>query len=119
MTKEHIEKWIKNITSDPQCTHCLFQRNGIDCRRLYEDLGYGCGETVYLVLKDHFTPHWIPTTECLPEKSGLYLISCPSGVVKLASYDTDFEEFFDLYFDTYNTATAWQPLPEPYQEVKS
>ena len=52
---------------------------------------------------------WIPVTERLPEKSGKYLVTVKNGNVYAGTYDA-----FSGKFQC--AATAWQPLPEPYEE---
>lgn len=54
-------------------------------------------------------PKWIPVTERLPEKEGLYLISHQNGKVfldKWMGYDG---------WDSFISVTAWMPLPECYR----
>lgn len=64
----------------------------------------------------HCKPMWIPVTERLPEKSGLYLVTAP--------YDK-FMPVSSRYFNKrgeqsfwsghpMDEVVAWMPLPEPY-----
>ena len=58
---------------------------------------------------------WIPVSERLPEKEGLYIVTDDSGGVAWAS-----ESFYmplddgGAYWD-YANVTAWMPLPKPYK----
>ena len=58
---------------------------------------------------------WIPCSEKLPDKDGLYLVTDDSGGVK-ETHESWFIECYDgtLSWDLANV-TAWMPLPEPYQ----
>lgn len=59
-------------------------------------------------------PHWIPVTERLPKKSGVYTVTdSKEDVVRFV---------FIAHSDSsrrywYRCAKAWMPLPEPYKEV--
>ena len=80
-------------------------------------------------------PQWIPCSERLPEKSGLYLTWMrfpyeeePTWTIE--NYDADVEAFgewreryhpetlgyLDSEFEEIENVTAWMPLPEPYRE---
>lgn len=52
---------------------------------------------------------WIPCRECLPEKSGKYLVTVQNGNVYAGTYDKYSGRF-------QCAATAWMELPAPYQE---
>ena len=63
-------------------------------------------------------PHWIPCSERLPEKNGIYFVSYEDA-------DTWLLEWFNGKWFVYpsnpareetETITAWMPLPEPYKE---
>jgi hypothetical protein len=79
--------------------------------------------------------HWVPCSERLPEKSGLYLTWTkfpyeeePSWLI--INYDADCESFgeweehyhpdtlgyLDSEFNEFENVFAWMPLPEPYRE---
>lgn len=60
------------------------------------------------------TGHWIPVSEKLPKKYGVYFVT-------LNNWNTDFCEFY-LYKQAFgmngnicDEVTAWMPLPEPYK----
>ena len=51
---------------------------------------------------------WIPVTERLPKKTGKYLVTVRNGNVYAGTFDETSGRF-------QCAATAWMPLPEPYQ----
>jgi hypothetical protein len=53
-------------------------------------------------------PRWIPITDHLPDKSGKYLVTVQNGNVYAGTYDAYTQKF-------QCAATAWMPLPEPYE----
>ena len=56
---------------------------------------------------------WIPCSERLPENNGQYLISTTKGAVYVA------RRSFGRWGSSFrNCVTAWQPLPDPYEEVQ-
>lgn len=55
-------------------------------------------------------PGWIPVTDRLPEDTGKYLVTVKNGNVYAGTYDK-FSGTFQC------AATAWMPLPEPYEEA--
>ena len=59
-------------------------------------------------------PHWIPVTERLPKKSGVYTVTDHKGDVVRFVFNAHSESSC-LYW--YRCAKAWMPLPEPYKEV--
>ena len=64
-------------------------------------------------LKEHReADRWIPVSERLPDKSGLYLVSI-GDLVTTASFSG--KSFFKGLVDDVG-AIAWKPLPEPYKE---
>lgn len=62
-------------------------------------------------------PHWIPCSEKLPEKCGVYLVSGSNWV-----WLCELVQIMTVYGwanDARNpVVTAWMPLPEPYKENK-
>lgn len=52
---------------------------------------------------------WTPCTVRLPEKSGKYLVTVQNGNVYAGTFSA-----YDRAFTC--AATAWAPLPEPYEE---
>lgn len=55
---------------------------------------------------------WIPVSERLPEKTGKYLVTVKNGNV--------YAGVFDEYSGQFQcAATAWMPLPDPYQSDES
>ncbi len=63
---------------------------------------------------EHHEPHWIPVTERLPKKSGVYTVTDHKGDVVRFVFNAHSESSC-LYW--YRCAKAWMPLPEPYKEV--
>ena len=58
--------------------------------------------------KSEILTGWIPVSERLPEKTGKYLVTVKNGNV--------YAGVFDEYSGKFQcAATAWMPLPEPYQ----
>ena len=56
---------------------------------------------------------WIPCSERLPENNGQYLISTNKGAVYVV------RRSFGRWGSSFrNCVTAWQPLPDPYEEVE-
>lgn len=51
--------------------------------------------------------HWIPCSERLPEKKGVYLTTTMYGDVFCGYWN-------ELNFDRTEMVIAWMPLPEPY-----
>ena len=62
---------------------------------------------------DSNEPHWIPVTERLPEKSGLYQVTDMQGNV--VRYVFNVSESSEEYWR--RCVKAWMPLPEPYKGV--
>ena len=59
-------------------------------------------------------PHWIPVTERLPEKSGVYTVTDHKGDVVRFVFNAH-SDSSRIYW--YRCAKAWMPLPEPYKGV--
>lgn len=57
---------------------------------------------------------WIPVTEKLPEKSGVYTVTDSKGDVVRFVFITHSDSSRKYW---YRCAKAWMPLPEPYKEV--
>ena len=55
---------------------------------------------------------WVPVTERLPEKPGKYLVTVRNGNVYAGTFDKISNRF-------QCAATAWMPLPEPYEEERT
>lgn len=80
---------------------------------------------VLAVLSEHLPSaqpheHWIPVTERLPEKEGMYLVTSFNGRPKLdvARFYIDEEGLghFSCNWGGFDYVTAWMmPLPEPYK----
>ena len=60
-------------------------------------------------------PRWIPVTERLPKKSGVYTVTDSKGDVVRFVFVTGSDSSRKYW---YRCAKAWMPLPEPYKEVK-
>ena len=65
---------------------------------------------------------WIPVSERLPDESGYYLIQQDCcGVMeymRVARYNSQMQKFRNAEaYRYYKKVIAWQPLPEPYNEV--
>ena len=97
---------------------------------------HGCKEIECLRVLPSAQPasQWIPVSEGLPEKSGLYLawFKYPyeeEPTWSIINYDADCEAFgewreryhpetlgyLDSEFEELEDVTAWMPLPEPYR----
>ena len=61
-------------------------------------------------------PRWIPVTERLPEKDGMYLVSISPSSRLEKRVDTDFYSHFGVWQIFGKFVTAWCELPDPYKE---
>lgn len=59
-------------------------------------------------------PHWIPVTERLPKKSGVYTVTDHKGDVVRFVFNTGSDSSRRYW---YRCAKAWMPLPEPFKGV--
>ena len=57
-------------------------------------------------------PKWIPVTEGLPEKDGLYLVSVKNDHLRRYSKTCWYS---DKNWFARHDVVAWQPLPQPYK----
>lgn len=79
--------------------------------RLGFDAGYEAGK-----------PKWIPVSERLPTKDGLYLITDTDTLeIEIAWCENGRFGFFPnkglrIRFEALDHASAWQPLPDPFVE---
>ena len=70
---------------------------------------------------EEYNNGWIPCSERLPDKNGMYLCSQNTYDIvtnkKLIDISTEYVEFYDgKWMRAKNlVVTHWQPLPEPYQ----
>lgn len=64
-------------------------------------------------------PKWIPVTERLPEKNGLYLVTYVNGEANIDFSFFRMKKWHGLvsgeWTDCWYPVTAWMPLPEPYE----
>ena len=60
-------------------------------------------------------PRWIPCSERLPEKDGLYLVTTSKGQVQVHVFNHTGNS--KEYWNRCNM--AWMPLPEPYGERRT
>lgn len=61
---------------------------------------------------------WIPVTERLPYKDGIYLVTDKRGEIYVASYGYEFIEDEDVEWWSGGCrlcVTAWMPLPKPWK----
>lgn len=74
----------------------------------------GCGDKARSAIEklQKKTPHWIPVTERMPEKSGDYLVFDDCGNLYVNEWH------FPLRMWQYDDSriTHWMPLPEPPEE---
>lgn len=126
---------MRLIDADKLCEDLLNRWSIADTRK---------EELIRQIMADIVTPivvgqptinNWIPCSERLPEKSGLYLTWTkfpyeeePSWLI--INYDADCESFgewkehyhpdtlgyLDSEFNEFENVFAWMPLPEPYRE---
>ena len=69
---------------------------------------------VQLAFESLSEPHWIPVTEKLPEKSGVYTVTDSKGDVVRFVFNADSDSSRRYW---YRCAKAWMLLPEPYKGV--
>ena len=78
-------------------------------------IGCTVGEAMKILVDEQPTveaePHWIPCSERLPEKVGVYLVTDHKGdVVRYVFFDSETSKDYWK-----RCATAWMPVPEPYK----
>lgn len=82
----------------------------------------GCGDKARSAIEklQKNTPHWIPVTERLPEKDGMYLVHGAWSASGRKATDTCEFHVHDGYFRaTWDfDVTHWMPLPGPPEEDK-
>ena len=111
-------------------------RNGHDCwgRAEYEDFYVVVDENNNTIYKSKDDPTklieyfqnkygWIPCSERLPEYDVNVLVQCKDGSIEIGRY-SKFVYIFEIcqwvidsrqFYKEY--VKAWQPLPEPYEEL--
>ncbi|MBO7691067.1 MAG: DUF551 domain-containing protein [Methanobrevibacter sp.] len=99
-------------------------RRGLECKceELFKDSKIA--ESIYQYLCDGIEEcedaepesRWIPVTERLPEKDGMYLVSISTKARMEKRADTDFYSHFGVWMMFGKFVTAWMPIPEPYRE---
>lgn len=82
---------------------------------------YACGSDLdglreaIEALKERPHGEWIPCSERLPEKNGVYLVTGENGHVFEYDY-SDFTTHNEKWSYCRNEIVAWMPLPEPYKK---
>ena len=84
-------------------------------------LAFDDAKNIVQEVAEEYNGGWIPCSERLPEKNGMYL--CTQNTYDLATnkkiirVSTELVEFYDgKWIRAKNLViTHWQPLPEPYQ----
>ena len=66
-------------------------------------------------LKEQIDRKWIPCSERLPDKHGVYLVTGENGHVFEYDY-SDFTTHNEKWSYCGNEIVAWRPLPEPYKK---
>ena len=90
---------------DKDCTECVVE----DAKKIVQEVA------------EEYNNGWIPCSERLPDKNGMYLCSQNTYDIvtnkKLIDISTEYVEFYDgKWMRAKNlVVTHWQPLPEPYQ----
>lgn len=84
-----------------------------------EDAGYEVIRLDYVLSLTPAQPEqrWIPCSERLPEKEGIYIVTDDAGGMATVSTDefSHYEDGEPMWMFSQNV-TAWMPLPERYQE---
>lgn len=93
----------KNMINETLKANRAYQRDKDDAY----NRGYKQGKT-------DAEPHWIPVTERLPKKSGVYTVTDHKGDVVRFVFNTHSDSSCKYW---YRCAKAWMPLPESYKEV--
>lgn len=78
----------------------------------------------YDAARANTSDRWVAVEKRLPEESGVYLVTArnrydPHGlVVMIATFNFRCDRRFGTTFDNvpHESITAWQPLPEPFQQ---
>ena len=75
-------------------------------------------EKVIETIVDEFNQKWIPVSEKLP-KDGSWAIFTDGSTISVERYKADAEDHFypNGRWFSFDNATAWMPLPEPYKAV--
>ena len=98
MTREKAISWLKELT----------WHEGEDVPIYDEDV-----EAIKMGIKAlEQKPKWIPVTEGLPEKDGLYLVSVKNDNLRRYSKTCWYS---DKNWFARHDVVAWQPLPQPYK----
>lgn len=90
-------------------------RPDIDTRDFIANYAYKiCIEFIERMPSAQPEQRWIPVTERLPDKDGLYLVTTSKGQVQIHvfSHNGNSEECW------MRCNKAWMPLPKPYEEEK-
>jgi hypothetical protein len=126
MNKQEIEKalsWVKEVIN-----HQVFERatyedtygtgdlSEEERKEVYEEMDNNINlfKTIQCALTQQLTNRWIPVSERLPDKDGMYLIT--SNVLgKIEVQYVFFQSNIQLFICN-GKPMAWQPLPEPWKE---
>ncbi len=80
----------------------------------YEEIA----QELYKQLLKPYKVCWIPVTERLPEKDGMFLVSISPSSRLEKRVDTDFYSPLGVWQIFGKFVTAWMPLPEPYRKER-
>ena len=58
---------------------------------------------------------WVPVTEKLPERDGLYIVTLDGGLVGQKEPFASINYFENGQWDDEDSVIAWMRLPEPYR----
>lgn len=94
VAEKYCEKVEEGLTADDFCDSCASEH-----RQLAE----------WLKELKAYREAWIPVSERLPKKTGKYLVTVRNGNVYAGTFDETSGRF-------QCAATAWMPLPKPYEE---
>lgn len=126
-----FEKILESL-DEPKFNICRGCTHKEKCNEVQEKINNKeadfCAETMRTIAKEivqevaeEYNNGWIPCSERLPDKNGMYLCSQNTYDIvtnkKLIDISTEYVEFYDgKWMRAKNlVVTHWQPLPEPYQ----
>ena len=125
---EQLAEWLTELKNmkdciKTECFKCAKDKATIDNAPTVETYCYFCGQTEHGKVEKKLQGEWIPVSERLPIRNGVYIVTRIIEGTRITDAS---------YFDGQNTwhrdvgvnhgrpylndVIAWQPRPEPYKE---